>query len=271
MIEALLAASLASGLGEFFRASEIASRAGAAWLNSPEHLRNWRAWLTFGIYAVLISFLAAWRIVSAQEWAQRWVAIIGAVILLAGGGVLVVAYGRLQRQRFTSRYAVEQQDKETESEDSSQRLKLDQLWVTTSDRLDLYHQIATRQAEQSFRHAQMAMAIGFATIVVAASVAAFAAKTTAGSIVSGVLGATGAAMAAYIGRTFVRSREIAAAHLRSYFLQPLEFSRYLAAERLIATLEPSARPAAVDHLAQAIVLGQLSDGIATNQASEPSD
>lgn len=270
MIDAvLMAATLASGFGEFFRSSEIASRAGMAWLNSPEHLRSWRAWLVFGIYAALISLLATWGIISSQEWNQRWVVIIGTLILLASGGVLTVAYGRLQRQRFTSRYAAEQA-REAEPEDSSQRLKLEQLWVTTSNRLDLYHQIATRQAEQSFRHAQIAMAIGFVTIVVAASVAAFAAKTTAGSIVSGVLGATGAAMAAYIGQTFVRSREIAAAHLQSYFLQPLEFSRYLAAERLIDTLEPSAKPAAVDHLAQAIALGQLADGVVASQAAEPS-
>jgi len=32
---------------------------------------------------------------------------------------------------------------------------------------------------------------------------------------------------------FVRSQETAAKHLRSYFDQPTEFSRYLAAERLL--------------------------------------
>ena len=43
-----------------------------------------------------------------------------------------------------------------------------------------------------------------------------------------------AAFAGYIGRTFVRSQESAASKLHAYFDQPLEFSRYLAAERLLA-------------------------------------
>ncbi|WP_329343785.1 hypothetical protein OG866_44305 [Streptomyces sp. NBC_00663] len=204
--------------------------------------------------------LGVWLIGGLENWDQRAVAMAAAASLLAGGGALAWSFGRLQRRRFIHRYTTELKAKEQAANSDraeSEQLELVRLWETTSRRLDLYHQIATRQAEQSFRHAQIAMAVGFATIVVAASIAALAARTTAGSIVSGVLGATGAAMAAYIGRTFVRSREVAATHLRSYFLQPLEFSRYLAAERLIGTLTPEARPSAVDHLAQAIILGRV--------------
>jgi hypothetical protein len=73
------------------------------------------------------------------------------------------------------------------------------------------------------------------------------------------LGAVAAAFAGYIGRTFVRSQESAASHLRAYFDQPLEFSRYLAAERLLAAaasdLTGTQRADVLGTLAQTIVIG----------------
>ncbi|MFG3369578.1 hypothetical protein ACIPWY_31425 [Streptomyces sp. NPDC090032] len=63
---------------------------------------------------------------------------------------------------------------------------------------------------------------------------ALRASTTAGSVVAGGLGAVAAGLSGYVSRTFVRSQEASAGHLRAYFDQPLEFSRYLAAERLVA-------------------------------------
>jgi hypothetical protein len=113
------------------------------------------------------------------------------------------------------------------------RLTLAALWDVTHGRLDLYHQIVTRQARRSFGSAQLAMAVGFVLLVTFAILAAEA-KTTTAAISAGGLGAVGAAFAAYIGRTFIRSQESAASHLRAYFEQPLELSRYLAAERLLA-------------------------------------
>ncbi|MFJ9917672.1 hypothetical protein ACIRSF_00005 [Streptomyces rubiginosohelvolus] len=112
-------------------------------------------------------------------------------------------------------------------------LELAALWDTTHARLDLYHQIATGQAKTSFRNAQIAMVAGFLLLVVFAGIAVWA-STTAVAIVAGGLGAVAAALAGYIAKTFVRSQESAATHLRSYFDQPLELSRYLAAERLVA-------------------------------------
>ncbi len=116
---------------------------------------------------------------------------------------------------------------------STPHLALAELWAATHARLELYHRIATGQAKQSFRNSQMAMVIGFA-LLVAFVIVALKASTTTGGIVAGGLGAVSAALARYVSRTFVRSQEAAAAHLRSYFDQPLELSRYLAAERLIA-------------------------------------
>ncbi|MFE3486378.1 MULTISPECIES: RNA-binding domain-containing protein [Streptomyces] len=145
---------------------------------------------------------------------------------------------------------------EAEAEDDA-RLTLSALWAVTHRRLDHYHTIALKQAAKSFRNAQIAMSFGFMLLVGFAAIA-FWASTTAGAVVAGALGAVSAALAGYVSRTFVRSQETAAGHLRSYFDQPLEFSRYLAAERLIADarLDSGQRAEILGGLVQAMVLGQ---------------
>ena len=141
------------------------------------------------------------------------------------------------------------------------RLTLVALWDVTHGRLDLYHQIVTRQARRSFGSAQLAMAIGFVLLVTFAILAAEA-KTTTAAISAAGLGAVGAAFAAYIGRTFIRSQESAASHLRAYFEQPLELSRYLAAERLLADaadLSAEQRAAILSALVRAIATAGRED------------
>jgi low affinity Fe/Cu permease len=133
-------------------------------------------------------------------------------------------------------------------------LTLAALWNLTHGKLDLYHTIVTGQAKRSFGAAQVAMGIGFVLLVVFAVLAAET-KTTTAAISAGGLGAVGAAFAAYIGKTFIRSQETAASHLRAYFDQPLELSRYLAAERLLADaadLTAEQRAAILSALVQSI-------------------
>ncbi|MFG2281186.1 hypothetical protein ACGFNQ_21135 [Streptomyces asoensis] len=131
----------------------------------------------------------------------------------------------------------------------------------THRRLDHYHGIALRQARQSFRNAQISMALGF-VLIVAFTVIALNASTTAGSVVAGGLGIASAALAGYVSRTFIRSQETAAGHLRAYFDQPLEFSRYLAAERLMADadLSEERRAEVVSLLVQAMITGPSLQG-----------
>jgi hypothetical protein len=135
------------------------------------------------------------------------------------------------------------------------RLALSALWEVTHSRLDLYHQIATGQARSSFFTAQVATGVGFVLLVVFALLSART-HTTAGAITTGSLGAVSAALAGYIGRTFVRSQEAAANHLRAYFDQPLEFSKYLAAERLLAS-----GSLALSSEQQAAILTALIEGV----------
>ncbi|MFH9671259.1 hypothetical protein ACH4L5_03065 [Streptomyces sp. NPDC017405] len=141
-------------------------------------------------------------------------------------------------------------------EDAQTRLALSELWAVTHSRLDHYHGIALGQAKQSFRNAQVAMGLGF-TLLVGFVIVALNASTTAGSVVAGGLGAVSAALAGYVSRTFIRSQEAAAGHLRAYFDQPLEFSRYLAAERLMADarLSEEKRAEILSTLVQTMIAG----------------
>jgi hypothetical protein len=157
---------------------------------------------------------------------------------------------------------VEQIARDRTRERKDERLTLAALWDVTHGRMDLYHQIVTRQARRSFGAAQVAMGIGFVLLVVFAILAAEA-KTTTAAVSAGGLGAVGAAFAAYIGKTFIRSQESAASHLRAYFDQPLELSRYLAAERLLADaadLTAEQRAAIVSSLVQSIATAGRQDG-----------
>ncbi|MFG2224078.1 hypothetical protein [Streptomyces sp. NPDC048644] len=150
------------------------------------------------------------------------------------------------------------------------RLPLSELWAVTHRRLDLYHEIALSQASRSFRNAQIAMGLGF-FLLVAFLFMALRASTTAGSVVAGGLGAVAATLAGYVSRTFIRSQEAAAGHLRAYFDQPLEFSRYLAAERLIAEAELSEeqRGEMLATLIEAMVVAGDQKTAAKDAASEP--
>lgn len=133
---------------------------------------------------------------------------------------------------------------EESAADEGADIKFASLWFATQRRLDYYHQIATGQARQSFLNAQIAAGLGFLVLIISAIVAGVANSASA-SIVAGATGVFGAALGGYMGTTFVRMQQDASTRLRAYFLQPLEFSRILAAERLAETLEGSARDAAL--------------------------
>ncbi|MEU0408127.1 hypothetical protein ABZ307_09920 [Streptomyces griseorubiginosus] len=191
-------------------------------------------------------------------------------------GSLVVGSGNIIVSRDSARPTNVDTDEPPEiparevPEDVQARLTLSELWAVTHRRLDHYHGIALGQARQSFRNAQIAMGVGF-TLLVAFVIVALNASTTAGSVVAGGLGAVSAALAGYVSRTFIRSQEAAAGHLRAYFDQPLEFSRYLAAERLLADagLTDEKRAEVLSLLVQAMIAGPAAPApaAATDQQS----
>ncbi|MEV0379946.1 hypothetical protein [Nonomuraea sp. NPDC050643] len=186
--------------------------------------------------------------------------------VIVGSGLIAPILGALyliaRRRNFIDRYLIAR-SAQIGSEEArlmaSNELELGRLWGLTEARLRIYHEIATRQAGVSFVSAQLAISLGF-VVIAAASLLAFNAKSGTASITIGLLGGLGGALSAYIGRTFLRSQENAASHLRSYFDQPKEFFRYLAAERLLAHLSDGSKDASIDRMIQAIVLAERSPG-----------
>jgi uncharacterized membrane protein (DUF485 family) len=156
---------------------------------------------------------------------------------LVSAAMLARGVFRAGQQLIATREALERAERgAVEGSGRHAPLALPLVWDVTHKRLDHYHALASRQAKLSFYSAQVAMAVGFVLLVGFAALA-LNAPTPTGSIVTGALGVTATAFAAYISRTFVRSQETTASHLREYFKQPVEFSRFLAAERLLASFQ----------------------------------
>lgn len=180
--------------------------------------------VTLGMLAVLFLFL--YRRAIAQEFDDR--------ILLT-----------------TAREELQEAEQEAAAEAIDGQADFVALWSVTQKRLDYYHKIATTQAEKSFLYARGAAVAGFGVLVLSAAVAGFA-PTTSASVAAGAVGVAASALGGYIGKTFMKSQQTASAQLRAYFLQPLEVSKYLTAERLLNSLEGHERAAATAMLISAI-------------------
>lgn len=111
-----------------------------------------------------------------------------------------------------------------------------ELWSLTQRRIDHYHHLATSQSAIAFRTGQTVMGLGFA-VVLALGVAAALAPNGTAAIAASVIAVAGAALSAFVSATFLRSQAEASAQLREFFMQPVEFTRMLGAERLLDLLD----------------------------------
>ncbi|MEV4759283.1 hypothetical protein AB0J86_29875 [Micromonospora sp. NPDC049559] len=180
----------------------------------------------------------------------RW--LVSAIDLSGQGSAAWERQARARTRVAMNKYLATLARHAPENAREQERRALEELTLV---QLDEYHSIATRQSKMSFYTAQAAMFGGFVLLLVFA-VIAFSAPSSTASIVAGALGAASAALAGYIGRTFVHAQDGAASRLRSYFDHPQHTSRYLAAERLLATgnLTDDQRAAALAVLVQGMLV-----------------
>lgn len=118
------------------------------------------------------------------------------------------------------------------AEDQTDPSDFTSVWRRTQKRMDLYHKVATTQADQSYQNGQRAITVGFLLLVCIAISSLFIGNTT-GALTTASIGVAGAALTGYLTRTFLRVHESASRQLRSYFEEPLRLSQQLSAERLI--------------------------------------
>jgi hypothetical protein len=255
----------------------------AAWRSSQERKKTVRAaWIILFVILLLalLGFLigpavyeafTGYALPSSQRYRLRLACVVAVLYLGFFIGIATFAFYRgVQKRaaadrRLLAEAKVELDKAEADISDEG-RTDFETLWKVTQKRLDYYHKIATTQAERSFLYGQGAAAVGFAVLITCAIIAAFA-RSAAASIAAGLAGVTGAGLAAYIGSTFMRSQETAADQLRAYFSQPLEFSRFLAAERLLSKLDHDSRIRATTIIINSIASAH--DALDSDGATKP--
>lgn len=144
-------------------------------------------------------------------------------------------------------------------ESQDRKLALQRIWGVVHERLEQYHQDAQRQGRIAFSRAMGAMAFGFAVLSGCVVVMTFFVTSDTGVVVTGILGAVGAGVAGYVSKTYLRAYQESATHLRAYFAQPVEASRFLFAERAVAVsgLPGTDRAELMKVLVHAMVTGEL--------------
>lgn len=110
-------------------------------------------------------------------------------------------------------------------------------WESTYKRLEDYHEDAGRQLRSSYRLAQIAAAGAFIVLVVMGVLAAQA-DDAAQAAAPAVIATLGAALAAYIGKTFNNTYTQTLVRSMAFFHEPLVMARMLAAERLLDEYGP---------------------------------
>jgi hypothetical protein len=124
--------------------------------------------------------------------------------------------------------------------------------------LDEYQRPVRAQARTSYTYAQIAICVGLVVLVSGIVITLTANEDSARLSVAG-LTAVGAAMSAYIARTFLRVYERAQDQLNFYFREPLVTSYLLTAERLAEKLTGELRNQAYAGMVSEIVRGLRSD------------
>lgn len=228
-------------------APEEAAAMRQAWRNSPERRRS-RLMLgsSLGVSAfalVVFGFLARQADLRSLTELERNFLQVASLLIMVPVAFAPLSAGSA-RSAFNDRYLLEKAKRglarADEAASDEATMTLGSLWLATQTRLDYYHDIATSQSRRSFVNGQLASGIGLVVILICAALAA-SAGSLAGAAAAGGLGAAGAALSGYIGSTFLKTQDTASAQLREYFGQPLDSSRFLSAERLLATIEDKER------------------------------
>ncbi|GAB5080379.1 hypothetical protein [Arthrobacter sp. AD-310] len=237
-----------------------------SWLASKEYKQYARARglaLFIAGPIILIAYVACYTYTPLTRLfldSAAYLPLIGAVYAVLIVAMLVYGYQTAKKRTFRDRYVVEAaneletEEKEVADSATDGKLDLPSLWAANQTRINYYHDIATTQAEQSFRVGMWAAIGGFVAVVILGVVASWQEGTAA--IAASIVGVAGAAMSAYVGATFMKTQAQASNQLSKFFLQPVEFARLLGAERLLQTLPPEQRQEIVSTIVKGMMVPQ---------------
>lgn len=239
------------------------------WRESAEHARFSRALffvISINVILIIVAVVVAtakWRSTSNDPLNENYnhnfhlglgLAVgVGIVLYITSYAVLLyrLSLRRAVRDKLALGIARKLDAEESEIATGGTTPEFGSLWAATQKRISFYHEIATDQARRSFLSSQIAASAGFLVVVLVAIFAAFSRKGT-GAIAAGVIGTAGAGLSAYVGATFAKAQASASAQLRAFFLQPVDFSRALGAERLLDKVPENERAKIVEHIVQSM-------------------
>jgi hypothetical protein len=142
-----------------------------------------------------------------------------------------------------------------------ERMTLPSLVELNRISLGRYHNIATTQADKSFRSSQRAMWSGLVWLLICFS-AALVMSSLSNRILLGSLAAIGGSLSGFLGRTYLRVYERSLQQLTQFYNQPLLNSYYLTAERLASDMGGTGREKAMGSIVDELLKGAflLSEG-----------
>lgn len=192
------------------------------------------------------------------EWLMYIFSIWSVTILV---GPTLYAFSRVRAaSALDDRLRIEriQEDEAELAKEGRAGTEFSELWSLTQRRIDHYHLLATSQSAVAFRTGQTVMGLGFVMLLLLGFAAALAPNGTA-AIAASVIAVSGAALSGFVSATFIKSQAEASAQLREFFVQPVDFTRMLGAERLLELLDdPAQKAAAVQTLIASLATTQRS-------------
>jgi hypothetical protein len=197
-----------------------------------------------GTFTLIVFARTSWHV-----WAP---VLFAGIIIDVFIGIVITVYGSNQsgkRLEYESSYianAGKGKDSPKQREPSeSPRVSVPEKWLSDPDlqnlllvnrtQLNVYQDIATKDAKAASRNSRFAIIIGFLILVVGAVVAVRTPNSTS-KIVVGALASLGSVLSGYIGQTFLKAQAQAMKQLNYYFRQPLVASYLLSAERIALKL-----------------------------------
>lgn len=272
------------------RRQKLESAAQIAWSKEPEAIKSARR-QTILIYAVIAVFIVTFcatfvLIVSVGESWHDWspVPATGAVIELCLGALFYIVFliREYRYRAFEKSYlaTAEEQSRTGTAEGQPEPIaslpkkkwlsdpEFENLLLVNTAQLNVYQDIATRDARAASWHSRTAILAGFVILVAGAVGAIWAAHDSTSKIVVGALASLGSILSGYISQTFLKAQAQARKQLNYYFHQPLVTSYLLSAERIALKLgdDSSTRKALLDMIKSVL----LAEGRAEEPDSAPS-
>lgn len=231
------------------------ARALAKWRETPEGkhvkktadvlVRSGAAAAALGIAGALAAW--AWRLDLRYATASLASGIVIALICMTLGRYTMVAAARgVVPEDDEPRQAPKVTSKWLQDPD------LQNLITLNRTQMQVYHELATKQATYAARNSRRAMLVGF-MLLVTGGVVALQADDDTSKVVAGTLAGLGSLLAGYIGQTFLAAEDRAMKQLNFYFQQPLVTSYMLAAERLTLKLTEAKRDSVLSDVIKQIL------------------